>query len=528
MQTFFVSFFLLLHSISLKAFRFTRNNHLSRRHTLLAVTDEKLSQGVSSTDERITQVFSKQAKLLEELWTCIANPEEDFTSIDFRLKDYDLSRHDVRGMLQHFQFCKDCSGDSAFLMATQDTDKNDVLRLSQISFPIFNQENDDFSEGEDPMAGIDWSEDDKDDELAPIFPIQPDDELLLTDTKEWVRAVIADFGVCPFTMDPQRAGIPMGGVRYTISRTIEPEGAFESFWKEVSYMLSSTEKECSTVLLVFPEIQLFGNYELFEAYCDSLSDALCGSTMCFEDQLQLVFFHPKYQFRDGQARTGIDKGAANFARRSPWPMINILRTPQVRAAQKGIPTGTVYQQNEERLSEIGTETLERMLYTRNWTDLPVHTTKAKLLRSKLKEYEAQQASKGEREREKESDDIPDIAECPFVSPSLSSSPSLSLSSSSSVISNGKEKEKEREKEREREITTSGGCPAPFSTGEKEREKERERETVKVNMGERLVDMLREREREKEEEKREAVMKYAEAVELWLEEMERERERERNE
>ena len=62
------------------------------------------------------------------------------------------------------------------------------------------------------------------------------------------------------------------------------------------------------------------------------------------------------------------------------PMINILRTPQVcpvpispplpalfspqvltlqvRAAQKGIPTGQVYQQNEERLSEIGTETLE--------------------------------------------------------------------------------------------------------------------------------------------------------------------------
>jgi len=25
--------------------------------------------------------------------------------------------------------------------------------------------------------------------------------------------VIADFGVCPFTMDPDRAGIPMGGVR---------------------------------------------------------------------------------------------------------------------------------------------------------------------------------------------------------------------------------------------------------------------------------------------------------------------------
>jgi hypothetical protein len=28
------------------------------------------------------------------------------------------------------------------------------------------------------------------------------------------------------------------------------------------------EKQVSTVLLVFPELELFGNYELFEAYCE--------------------------------------------------------------------------------------------------------------------------------------------------------------------------------------------------------------------------------------------------------------------
>ena len=133
--------------------------------------------------------------------------------------------------------------------------------------------------------------------------------------------------------------------------------------------------------------------------------------MKMENEIQLVFFHPKYQFRDGQvscsisittfyiviilcivmlfhsvcqhshnyslivkhsssnkssplslsfsqARTGAEMGAANFARRSPWPMINILRTPQVRAAQKGVPTGQVYKQNEERLTAVGTTTLE--------------------------------------------------------------------------------------------------------------------------------------------------------------------------
>ena len=127
----------------------------------------------------------------------------------------------------------------------------------------------------------------------------------------------------------------------------------------------------STILLVFPELSLFGDYELFESYCErseniyqhqsifhsscspvlvtyfatslptspsslnkifgysiiirimhallnyislhhitshhitryySLADALCGSTMGMESEIQLVFFHPRYQFRDGQVR----------------------------------------------------------------------------------------------------------------------------------------------------------------------------------------------------------------------------------
>jgi hypothetical protein len=78
---------------------------------------------------------------------------------------------------------------------------------------------------------------------------------------------------------------------------------------------------------------------------------------------EYYFLHHSYfsQFNlhyIAQARTGAEMGAANFARRSPWPMINILRTPQVRAAQKGVPTGQVYKQNEERLTAVGTTTLE--------------------------------------------------------------------------------------------------------------------------------------------------------------------------
>ena len=108
-----------------------------------------------------------------------------------------------------------------------------------------------------------------------------------------------------------------------------------------------------------------------------------------ESQLQLVFFHPKYQFRDGKARISEDP-AANFARRSPWPMINILRTPQVRAAQKGIPTGQVYQQNESKLTAVGAAALQQMLDTRNWEELPSYSTPGKILQMKNQQQPPQQ------------------------------------------------------------------------------------------------------------------------------------------
>ena len=70
------------------------------------------------------------------------------------------------------------------------------------------------------------------------------------------------------------------------------------------------------------------NAEAFMAFSDTLTNPL--ESLRLEDSIQLVFFHPQWVFRDGQERQGAD-AAGNFARRSPFPMINILRTPQVRS-----------------------------------------------------------------------------------------------------------------------------------------------------------------------------------------------------
>jgi hypothetical protein len=63
-------------------------------------------------------------------------------------------------------------------------------------------------------------------------------------------------------------------------------------------------------------------------------------------------------------------------------MINVLRKNQIEKAQKGIPTGQVYQQNGDRLLEVGIEPLEAMLQNRNWDVLPAKTAQAKALRAR--------------------------------------------------------------------------------------------------------------------------------------------------
>lgn len=198
-----------------------------------------------------------------------------------------------------------------------------------------------------------------------VNPIPADDDEIITITKVWTNKMMSDLGICPFTNGAEKAGLPMGKVFYCVDRNDKMEDVYARYWKEVIRVEQSNEKDLSTTLLIIPEFCI-NNVELFENFSNSLTDPL--ESLHVEDLLQLVFFHPEWTFRDGGARSG-DGAAANYARRSPWPMINILRTNQVRAGQRGIPTGLVYQQNEKTLRSVGSHNLEKMLRLRDWTEI---------------------------------------------------------------------------------------------------------------------------------------------------------------
>lgn len=48
-----------------------------------------------------------------------------------------------------------------------------------------------------------------------------------------VAAVITDMGVCPFSVDASRAGLPIGQVRYPVTRETTAESIYREYWREV-------------------------------------------------------------------------------------------------------------------------------------------------------------------------------------------------------------------------------------------------------------------------------------------------------
>eukprot|EP00968_Pinguiococcus_pyrenoidosus_P014784 scaffold1350_cov249-Pinguiococcus_pyrenoidosus.AAC.10 len=243
---------------------------------------------------------------------------------------------------------------------------------------------------------------------AKLDPEGLSDAELVEINKRWVQSVVAGLGVCPFATSSERAGLPLGEVAYPIVRCTDAETMYKAFWSEVARLQDTDERSLSTTMLVAPSFCL-RSADSFDVFSTTLTRALEPLAVDEGDLgIQLVFFHPGYEFRDGADRmqaadsdsqAARDAAAGNFARRSPHPMINILRTPQVRAAQRVIPTGAVYVQNQRTLGQVGTERLQDMLEQAEWEGLQDYKVDRRegLWKRAAKVTEAVEAAEGSRE-----------------------------------------------------------------------------------------------------------------------------------
>ena len=159
----------------------TYRTHNDRQKSLNSIS----KIGDSKVETKVNAKLLAKTSLLVNLWGAISYPLDTDEETDFVLKDYNLNRYDVEGFTKHFQACKDCAADGVFLMATQNDDGLDVLRLTNMPHVLLSDDGDD----------NDWGVYEQDEEVIaseqidtrPIFPVEDDDEVIIADTKTWVK-----------------------------------------------------------------------------------------------------------------------------------------------------------------------------------------------------------------------------------------------------------------------------------------------------------------------------------------------------
>jgi len=158
-------------------------------------------------------------------------------------------------------------------------------------------------------------------------------------TQRWLARFVIELGLCPFAQQV----VP----HITVSRAASEQQLLNALAQELNALVACEQRE--TTLLVHPDVlQDFLDYNDFLACCDKLL-----ATQDLEGVFQIASFHPDYQF----AGTEPDD-PENFANRSPYPMLHLLREASVSRAVDGHPdVERIVTRNAEVLGQLGSDAL---------------------------------------------------------------------------------------------------------------------------------------------------------------------------
>jgi hypothetical protein len=204
-------------------------------------------------------------------------------------------------------------------------------------------------------------------------------------TQAWVKRILIDQGICPFTKSVRRSGqglsevgVPVGNIAYHSSLTSDVLRLFADSWSAIAQMLEAGpdgKDGVSSILMMAPAFD--DNFDVFSGPIFAMLEAgvvAAGATR----QVGVVCFHPRYATPDGTTWPGFghmhsvprlqkwhsenqpndcpadlttDEIAAGGAwqRRTPHATINVLRADQLEAAESMRTTGKLYALNIDNL-----------------------------------------------------------------------------------------------------------------------------------------------------------------------------------
>eukprot|EP00980_Cylindrotheca_fusiformis_P012234 scaffold2983_cov123-Cylindrotheca_fusiformis.AAC.4 len=221
-------------------------------------------------------------------------------------------------------------------------------------------------------------------DIDDLETISPNDsvEVLNARTQAWVKRILVEQGICPFTKSVRKSGqglsdvgVPVGSISYHGSFATNAVQLFADTWKAIEEMMEagpSGKDGISSILLAAP-----GFDDDFDFWAGPIFTMLESSVVAAQaqDRIGVVCFHPEYATPDGKSWPGfghmhsvprlekwyqehsetkelvteeIAAGGA-WQRRTPHATINVLRADQLEAAESKRMTGSMYTENIEKL-----------------------------------------------------------------------------------------------------------------------------------------------------------------------------------
>ena len=168
-------------------------------------------------------------------------------------------------------------------------------------------------------------------------------QLVIQQTKNWVKDVVIGLNLCPFASQP----FQNDSIEYLVNTENSTEHHLQQLAEYFSRLDESPAVETS--LLIYPDA-----YQEFDDYLDFLYLANhILKDLHYTGIYQIASFHPGYRF-EGSA----EDDAGNFSNRSPYPMLHLIRENSLEKAVSSYPDiEQIPKNNIKKLREIGYETL---------------------------------------------------------------------------------------------------------------------------------------------------------------------------
>jgi hypothetical protein len=213
-------------------------------------------------------------------------------------------------------------------------------------------------------------------------------------TRQWVKRVLVEQGICPFTQSDRMSGqgladlgVKVGSIAYHASFRTHPIGLFADTWDAIDEMIKAGpegRKGVSSILLAAPAFD-----DDFDVWSGPIFAMLEAGVLAAgaESEVGVVCFHPRYATPDGSSWPGfgqmhsvprlekwyresstsssssssatdieltteqIAAGGA-WQRRTPHATINVLRADQLEVAETRRKSGNLYTENINKLVGI--------------------------------------------------------------------------------------------------------------------------------------------------------------------------------